>query len=113
MIFKEAAYHILREEKIPLSAKEIAKIALKDGLITSDGKTPDATMAAVIYTDIKQKGEKSSFAKIKRGLFELKGGVKEEHEEKDERVKSPLSANLIIKHLNERQLKSDVPTDFE
>jgi type III secretion system FlhB-like substrate exporter len=113
MNFKEAAYHILREEKRPLSAKEITKIALKDGLITSDGKTPDVTMAAVIYTDIKQKGEKSSFAKIKRGLFGLKGGVKEKHEEKDETVKSPLSANLIIKHLNERQLKSDIPTDFE
>jgi len=113
MKFKEAAYHILRKEKKPLSAKEITQIALKEGLITSDGKTPDATMSALIYTNIKQKAERSLFAKVKRGLFRLKEWDEETHEEEDETIKIPLGANLIIKYLKERQFKSDSPTDFE
>lgn len=113
MNFKEAAYHVLGKEKKPLSTKEITQIALKEGLITTDGKTPDATMGAVIYTDIKQKGEKSLFAKVKRALFGLREWDEETHEKKDETIKIPLGANLIIKYLKERQFKSDSPTDFE
>ncbi|BDC35415.1 MAG: hypothetical protein EF806_00950 [Candidatus Methanoliparum thermophilum] len=113
MKFKEAAYHVLGKKKRPLSAREITKIALKERLITSDGKTPDATMGAVIYTDIKQKGEKSLFVKVKRGLFGLREWGEETHEEKDETIKISMGANLIIKYLKERQSKSDSPTDFE
>lgn len=113
MNFKEAAYHILRRGERPLSAKEITRIALKEGLITSDGKTPDATMGAVIYTDIKQKGEKSLFAKLKRGLFRLREWDEEIRGEKGKTIKIPLGSNLIIKCLKERQFKSDYPTDFE
>jgi len=113
MNFKEAAYHVLGKEKRPLSTKEITQIALKEGLITTDGKTPDATMGAVIYTDIKQKGEKSLFVKVKRGLFGLREWDEETHEEKAETIKIALGANLIIKYLKERQFKSDSPTDFE
>lgn len=106
MNFKEAAYHILKRGKKPLSAKEITQIALREGLIRSTGKTPEATMGAVTYTDIKQKGEKSLFVKVKRGLF----GLREWSEEK---IKVPLRANLIINRLKETQFKSDSPTDFE
>ncbi|MGB3346649.1 MAG: HTH domain-containing protein [Candidatus Humimicrobiia bacterium] len=113
MNFKEAAYHILRKRERPLSAKEITQIALKEGLITSEGKTPKATMGAVIYTDIKQIGEKSLYVKVKRGLFGLREWIKETHEEKGETIKIPLGVNLIVKHLKETQFKSDFPTDFE
>ena len=54
MNFKQAAYHVLKDEKRPIPAKEITQIALRDGLIKTDGKTPDATIGAVIYADIKQ-----------------------------------------------------------
>jgi len=113
MKFKEVAYLVLKREKRPLSTKEITQIALKEGLITSDGKTPDATMGAVIYTDIKQKEEKSLFVKVKRGLFGLREWDEETHEEKDETIKISLGANLIITYLKESQFKSDSPTDFE
>jgi len=113
MKFKEAAYKVLKEEKTPLSSKEITEIALKEGLITTDGKTPAATIGAVIYTDIKQKGEKSLFVKVKRGLFGLREWYEDSEEKKDELTKIPPQANLIIKHLKESQLKSDTPTDFE
>jgi len=83
MNFKEAAYHVLGKEKKPLSTKEITQIALKEGLITTDGKTPDATMGAAIYTEIKQKKGKSLFVKLKRGLFGLREWDEEAKEGKD------------------------------
>ncbi len=109
--FKEAAYNVLKKEKRPLSAKEITQIALKERLIASNGKTPDATMGATIYTDIKQKGEKSLFVKVGTGLFRLKEQGAAPPEEKDEMVR--MEANSIIEGLKERQFKSDSPTDFE
>lgn len=113
MNFKEAAYHVLKKEKKSLSAEEITKIALKEKLITSGGKTPEATMGARIYADIKQGGEKSLFVKMKRGVFGLKEWSEESHKEKEGAIKIPLGAGLIIKHLKEAQFKSDSPTDFE
>ncbi|MEQ8562089.1 MAG: winged helix-turn-helix domain-containing protein, partial [Cytophagales bacterium] len=61
--FKEAAVKILKEADEPLSAKEITKIALDDELIETSGATPDATMAAQLYTDT------GKFKKVGRGLF--------------------------------------------
>jgi len=113
MNFKEAAYHVLKKQKRPLSAKRITQIALTEGLLRSVGKTPHATMGAVIYTDMKRRGDKGPFAKVKRGLFGLREWAKETREEKDDAKKIPLGANLIVKRLKERQFKSDCPTDFE
>src|SRR3972149_4805306 len=113
MKFKEAAYHVLKKEKKPISVREITKVAFKEGLIISDGKTPEATMGAVIYSDIKQKEKKSLFVKVKRGFFGLREWSGETSEEKDETVKFPLGDNLITMRLKEAQFKSDSPTDFE
>jgi len=113
MNFKQAAYHVLKDEKRPIPAKEVTQIALRDGLIKTDGKTPDATMGAVIYADIKQKKEKSLFVKVKSGLFGLREWDEEAEEGKDETMKIPPQANLIIKYLKERQYDSTSPTDFE
>lgn len=113
MNFKEAAYHVLKEEKKPLSAKKITEIALREGLVRSVGKTPNATMGAVIYTDIKRRRGKALFVKVKRGLFGLREWAKEAHEEKHNAKKFPLGADLIVKQLKERQFRSDSPTDFE
>lgn len=38
-------------------------IALERGLINSQGKTPEATMASSLYTDVKRKLDKSMFTK--------------------------------------------------
>ena len=40
--FKEAAFHILKSENEPLSAKEIVELALQKDLLTTEGKTPEA-----------------------------------------------------------------------
>lgn len=67
--FKEAAIKILRESKIPLSVSEIYAEAAKQGLVKTVGETPEASMGAQIYVDIKKNGEKSAFVKVGRGLF--------------------------------------------
>jgi hypothetical protein len=72
MNFKRAAYKVLKKVQRPLSAKEITELALKEKLITTKGATPEATMAAQIYIDIKVKKEKSVFTKTGRGLFNLR-----------------------------------------
>ena len=101
--FKEAAIRILKEADEPLSAKEITKIALEEALIETAGATPDATMAAQLYTDT------GKFKKVGKGLFAL---VKQ-----TESAKSPLLAiqnqnNLVKQGLIERIQEMD-PFQFE
>jgi hypothetical protein len=40
---------------------------LERGLILSQGKTPEATMASALYTDVKRKAEKSAFTRCANG----------------------------------------------
>lgn len=70
--FLEAAYKILKRENRPLSADEIASMAISGGLISTKGKTPSATVGARIYMDIKRGGECSRFLKAGRGKFGLR-----------------------------------------
>lgn len=70
--FAEAAYHILKRTGLSLSANEITSAALADGLISTSGKTPSATMSARLYIDIKRKGSSSRFVKVDRGKFGLR-----------------------------------------
>lgn len=113
MNFKEAAYHILRKEKKPVSAEQITTLALQEGLITSQGKTPEATMGAIIYADIKRRGQQSLFVKVKKGLFGLRECGEKVQEEEAKTIKASLRTDFITKRLQETQFKSDSPTDFE
>lgn len=106
--FKEAAAKILNNADEPLSAKEITKIALAEDLIETTGATPDATMAAQLYTDINSNAA-SKFKKVGKGLFALK--------KQTESAKSPLLAiqnqnELVKKKLIERIQEMD-PFQFE
>ena len=52
--------------------------AMKQGLVSeSAGKTPEATMAAALYTDIKKYREQSTFIKPREGLFGLRDWTQE------------------------------------
>jgi len=73
--FKEAARIILRREKKPMSAKDITEAAIAEGLITTQGKTPQNTLAALIYTDMKENESTSVFKKVSPGTFSLKSFV--------------------------------------
>jgi DNA-directed RNA polymerase delta subunit len=59
MSYKQAAFHLLEREKRPMTAKEIVAIALHENLIESSGKTPDATLAGQLYTEMQRAGERS------------------------------------------------------
>lgn len=69
--FKSAAKKVLDRTTEPMSAAEITRIAIDEEMLESSGRTPDATMAAQIYTDI-LKDKNSPFIKVGRGLFSLR-----------------------------------------
>jgi restriction system protein len=71
LTYKEAALRVLREVGQPLSAQEITQRAIEQGLINPQGLTPDATMAAQLYTDINRRRAASLFRKEGRNLFGL------------------------------------------
>lgn len=101
--FKEAAVKILKEAEEPLTAKEITRIALDEELIETSGATPEATMAAQLYTDT------GKFKKVGKGLFAL---VKQ-----TESVKSPLLAiqnqNSLVRHKLIERIQQMDPFQFE
>jgi hypothetical protein len=49
MTYYEAAIEVLRAAKRPLTTQEVTNRAIEKGLIAPSGKTPVATMAAVLY----------------------------------------------------------------
>lgn len=59
--FKEAALILLKRTGRPMTAREIVTIALAEGLLKSAGKTPDASLAGQIYTDVQKRGKESPF----------------------------------------------------
>ncbi|KAL3131529.1 hypothetical protein ABBQ38_007832 [Trebouxia sp. C0009 RCD-2024] len=71
-IFKSAAVEVLRLERRLMSTGDIAKVALQRGLIKCQGKTPEATMASALYTDVKRKEGHSIFIRPHEGLFGLR-----------------------------------------
>lgn len=76
MSFKKAAKKILEGNGGAMSAAEITEQALQQSLISTDGKTPSATMAAQIYTDILNNPD-SDFVKVGAGRFALRKATKE------------------------------------
>ena len=48
------------------------RVALERALINCQGKTPEATMASALYTDVKRKGDQSVFTRPEEGLFGLR-----------------------------------------
>ncbi len=70
--FKGAARRVLEEEKRPLSFYDIAAIALKKGYLETAGKTPERSMGAQLYTDIKNNAGKSEFVQLGKNRFGLR-----------------------------------------
>ena len=52
---------------------------MKRGLINCNGKTPDATMASALYTDLKRRDVNSIFVRPHEGLFGLREWTTEEN----------------------------------
>src|SRR5687768_9978990 len=64
MSYREAALEVLRNERRPMTAKEIIAVATARGLLSSGGRTPDASLAGRLYTDIQRNGAKSLFIQV-------------------------------------------------
>lgn len=71
MAVKQAAIEILQKANKPMHAKEIAKQILAKGLWKTSGKTPESTVSARLYTDIKKYGKSSVFTKVGPQIFAL------------------------------------------
>jgi len=63
MDVETAAIQILQQAGTALHAKDIAERVMAAGLWQSEGKTPDATVSARIYSDIKSNGGQVAFCK--------------------------------------------------
>ena len=74
--FKESAYEILKEAGKPLHSKEITQRVLKKGLISTEGKTPEATMSAQLIVDINSKQDRSMFIKTAPSTFGINPNYK-------------------------------------
>ena len=93
LTFLQAAEEVLRNHSpgAPLHFRKITELAQQDGLITSQGLTPDATMGAQLYSDIKRRaasGKPQRFRQYGKGLFGLAspsdplGGAISQHNDK-------------------------------
>ena len=52
MTFIEAAIAVLSQSSRPLTSHEVTAIALERRLVTTSGRTPEASMSAALYTDL-------------------------------------------------------------
>lgn len=71
MPMKDAAAKILEEAGGPLKSDEITRVAQEQKLLKSKGKTPAATMAAQLSTDVGKAD--SRFVRTRPGTYGLKG----------------------------------------
>lgn len=76
MDVKMAALQVLQQVGTALHAKEITERIMAAGLWHSEGKTPEATVSARLYSDIKNNGDKSPFIKVGQQTFALRNSTK-------------------------------------
>ncbi|GAB6166181.1 hypothetical protein JCM19992_21810 [Thermostilla marina] len=72
---KQAAIQVLTEAGGPLTAQEITERILAQNLWQTRGKTPHATVAAQLYSDIKKRGDDSPFIQTGPNTFTIRDGV--------------------------------------
>ena len=99
MNVREAAVEILREAKEPLHAKEITERLLAEGLWKTSGKTPQATVSAILYSDIQKKGDRSLFRKVAPQVFVLK-------EMSNANTKSGTTLSIVQSEIENAKIKS-------
>lgn len=71
----DAAYEVLLAAGCSMTPMEIIRPILESGAWTTKGKTPDQTLCARLYMDIKAKGVNSRFVNAGHGRFSLSGGA--------------------------------------
>lgn len=72
MNFLDTAYEVLTQAKKPLHYIEIAQRGIANGLLDTQGQTPEASMGSRLYVDTKRPS--SRFRRVSRGVFALAAG---------------------------------------
>jgi hypothetical protein len=67
MTLCEAADKVLRATRRPMHSREIVEYARARGWLDTSGKTPDHSLQAAIWNDIKENGRESVFQMVGRG----------------------------------------------
>ena len=68
----DAAAQVLAASGDPMRSKDIVDAMLSQGLWSTNGKTPHATIYAAIIREIQNKGGASRFEKTDRGRFQIR-----------------------------------------
>lgn len=85
-----AAQTILATEPAGLHYEEITRRALDRGLVTTSGKTPEASMNAQLAMSIKRDGLSSKFRRVKAGIYALTAGAAVAPARKDPQARAAL-----------------------
>lgn len=97
----DAVEAVLAEANKPLHYKEITERILTQGLWSTEGKTPDATINAQLAVNIKKGGNSSRFQRTGKGIFALREwGLPEFSGSKPEPVSTPTENTNIVKRLS-------------
>jgi len=72
LTWRKAIDKILASSPTPLHYKEITEQIISEGLHTTVGATPSATVNAQIAASIKHDGENSPYIRVSKGTFALK-----------------------------------------
>lgn len=67
----EAACEVLKRVDEPVGAKDLITRIIDEGLWTTQGKTPEATLYSAMIREIAGKGAEARFQKVSRGRFTL------------------------------------------
>jgi len=72
LTWRKAIVKVLSSSPTPLHYNEITEQIISEGLRTTVGATPAATVSAQITSSIKHEGENTPFLRVARGTFTLK-----------------------------------------
>ena len=86
---------VLSDSNKPLHVSEICQLVISNKLWNTEGKTPEATVGARIYSDIKNNGKRSVFVKVAPNTFFLRKKVTEELASHDETVQIASTGRVV------------------
>lgn len=96
--FKQAAIEVLKKAGKPLHFNDITKLALENGLLETQGASPEQTMNTQLLRDIKQKKDASNFVKVGPATYAINPNM----------IKEPVSKKIEEQELElEEELKID------
>ena len=111
MTFLEAAYKILKESEKPLHSKKITELALKRGLLKTAGKTPAATMNALLIFESRK--ENSQFRKTGPSQFTLNPKYKPKKKTKEEKGEKSISEEFVKRAMIKWLTRNEWGTNLE